>query len=255
MKLVLSISIISISLFFVSCRTISHEIYLSNNVQKKKLTLPADYRKATLGDEMLSEGDYKRVPSQELLTKIESSIPGGAGLPFTFIIEPCLLKPTWRSSNYTYYEAPAGKFTANHGMLGTVVKGEDKIGIRVHRQNNGVEWYVDNSNWNSVKSRTIIWAREVRKSDGVKFKSREDESMVLPDSTSQFREVTYGGFANGNYTLTFREVNQNREYEKDFLVPRQPIGPTPVSIKGCLLEITEHSSVDVTFRVLRSFTR
>lgn len=244
-------------LSLIGCNSVRHELFLdkAETEQKRKVTLSTEYRKATLGDEMLSEGDYKRMPSLELLTPIKASIPGAGGLPFTFSIDNCVLTPSWKSKNYNYYEAPSTRSTATHALLGTVVKGDDKIGVRVHRQNNGMEWYVDNSNYNSSRSRTWIWSRAITNRDNVKFRMREDKSILMTEAFTQIREITYGGFANGNYTLTFREVNEAREYEKDFLIPKAKNGVTQVSIKGSLIEILSHSNLDVTFRVLRTFTR
>lgn len=246
-----------IAVLLTGCGSIRHEVFLEQSAveQQKKMTHSPDYRTATLGDEMLSEGDYKRIPSLELDTPIVSSVPGGMGLPFTFKIDRCILVPAWKSKNYTYYEAPPEKCTASHAMLGTVVSGNDKIGVRIHRQNNGMEWYVDNSEWNKARPRTIIWNRKITRRDNVQFKVREDKSMVMDTPFTNVKIISYGGFFDGKYQLNYREINQGREYEKDFQVPKSATGSTPVSIKGCLIEITSNTSVGIRYRVVRSFTR
>ena len=140
-------------------------------------------------------------------------------------------------------------------MLGTVVRGGDTIGVRVHRKNNGMEWYVDNSDYNKMRAKSMIWDRRISHRDNVEFKIREDKSMVMDSPFTSVKLISYAGYVNGNYQLTYREINQGREYEKDFQVPIAKSGFTSVSIKGCLIEIISHTSSGVKFRVLRSFAR
>ena len=254
MRKILTILII---LTLSGCNSVRHELFLDQTAveQQRKMTHSTDFRTATLGDEMLSEGEYMRKPALELVTPVKASIPGAMGLPFTFKIDRCILVPSWKSKNYTYYEAPSEKSTATHAMLGTVVKGEDKIGVRVHRKNNGMEWYFDNSDYNKMRAKSMIWNRRISRRDNVEFKIREDKSMVMDSPFTSVKLISYAGYVNGNYQLTYREINQGREYEKDFQIPKSKSGFTAVSIKGCLIEIVSHTSLGVKFRVLRSFAR
>lgn len=249
--------VLLITIGFCGCNSVRHELFLDASAveQQRKMTHSTDFRTATLGDEMLSEGEYIRIPAIELVTPIKASIPGAMGLPFTFQIDNCLLMPSWKSKSYTYYEAPPEKSSATHAMLGSVVRGDDRIGIRVHRNNNGMEWYVDNSDYNKMRAKSMIWNRRITYRDNVKFKIREDKSMVMDSPFTSVKLISYGGYVNGNYQLTYREINQGREYEKDFQVPKAKSGNTAVSIKGSLIEIVSHTSLGVKFRVLRSFTR
>jgi hypothetical protein len=255
MKTVCHISILLLSAILWGCVS-SHEVFVPQASVETLTTIGSEVgktKKVSLGEVMYLDGDVGTSHGLQLMNAIKASIPGAAGLPFTFNIQPCILMPEFVTRNYTYYAAPQTKATATHTLLGTVVKPGDTIGVRVLNQNSGMEWYVDNSIYNSSRPRSIIWSRPVRHSDSVSFKPRMDLTKAIQGTASRYREVTYSGFINNAYQISFREVNESRDYEKDFLIPKSNEGVTIVSIKGAIIEILSHDNLGVTFTVRKGF--
>lgn len=234
----------------------TYEVFLPQSDVTNKTTLGDELgkvQKVSLGETMYRDGDVGQTSSIELKSSIDSSIPGSMGLPFSFSIKPSILQPDYLTKHYIYYATTLDNSTATHSMLGKVVKAGDKIGIRANRLTNGLEWYVDNSRFNGMNPHTVIWSRPIRVSDQVVIVPRNDLSVFLPGTESRYREITYGGHLNGNYMISFREVNTGREYEKDFVIPKSESGNTLLSIKGSIIEIIEHDNLGVTFSIKKGF--
>jgi hypothetical protein len=234
----------------------SHEVFLPQDDVRKQTTLGDDLgkvQKVSLGEKMYFDGDVGLTSSIELKSGIESKMPGSMGLPFTFSLKPSILMPDYVTDLYIYYAASEDHFDASHSMLGKVVKPGDKAGIRASKLTNGLEWYVDNSIFNGMQPHSVVWSRPIKVSDNAIITPRNDLSVMLPRTQSRYREITYGGFVNGNYMISFREVNTGREYEKDFIIPKTDSGNTILSIKGSIIEIISQDNLGVTYSIKKGF--
>lgn len=114
------------------------------------------------GQEFYAETALEEVPAYKLEKPFKSSMAGSMGLPFAFSIDTDLLVRVKKSDLGWEYFIPAnGRFRAYHGLLGSVIRQGDTVGLRVGPQGE-MEWFVDNSIYNGM---TTVWSRRVKDKD------------------------------------------------------------------------------------------
>ena len=207
------------------------------------------WKTATAGDTILKKGAMKPSSIYRMSNKIKSSIPGSMGINFAFRIDQCDLSFYFETDYHTYYAAPYGLFNATFSLYGNVVDPNDKIGIRVSKADNSIEWFVDNSIWNKMAPGSVIWTRKVKPQDGVEFEILE--GPPVPDISSGITEVVYDGFYNNLIHLTLRRIAflpQEQVSETKFhFNPESGGGVTTLSMKGLVLNVGNVDNLGIKY--------
>lgn len=153
-------AIIWISLLFAAPALSAQESAPPQRVIVPKLGTVAA---VTPGQAFYTELGVAPVPALRLSRTFKSSMAGSMGFPFAFSIDSLLLYPTSSSEDgyWTYFTPKNHAFTARHGLLGSVIRGGDTVGLRVGKSGEK-EWFVDNSNYNHMET---IWTRHLKDSD------------------------------------------------------------------------------------------
>lgn len=116
----------------------------------------------TAGQEFYAETIVERIPAYRLATPFKSSMAGSMGLPFSFSIDTDLLVRSKKTPDgWEYFLPEKAKFRASHGLLGSVIRPGDTVGLMVH-ENGSMKWYVDNSVYTGIRS---VYSRNVKTSD------------------------------------------------------------------------------------------
>lgn len=200
---------------------------------------------ANTGDSIFVSGSIGKVEALSMSGSIASTMPGGYALPFDFSIARSDLRLSFQTDGHLYYAAPSDKSAASHGLLGNVLRSGDSVGIRVDKTSGEYEWYVDNSNYNRMRS---CWSRRVREDDNITFTKTK---VTVVDGSSALKEIVFDGFYNGLIHFTFRDSVGGKSVEKQFAFNVVNDKPTTIGIKGNMLEILTVDSVGMKYKWLR----
>ncbi|WP_157219780.1 hypothetical protein [Flavisphingomonas formosensis] len=166
---------------------------------------------ATPGQEFYVETAVRSVPAYRLAYPFKSSMAGAMGLPFSFSIDDPLLILKGRSEDgvWAYFVPQNDAFHASHGLLGSVIRPGDMVGLRVDKH--GVkEWFVDNSHYN--RGLNTIWTRRVKEGD---------PPMELVESSTKtigrepIERLVYLGVEQGRMKIRYEQFTAGRSSQKD----------------------------------------
>jgi len=165
----------------------------------------------TPGQEFYVETAVRSVPAYRLARPFKSSMAGVMGLPFGFAIDDPLLVYAGKSEDgtWSYFIPRNDAFRAYHGLLGSVIRSGDSVGLRVD-QHGLKEWFVDNSNYNS--GHVTIWTRRVKDSDPPM------ELVEAPTKTigsDPIERLVYLGVEQGRMKIRYERFAAGGRTEKD----------------------------------------
>jgi len=180
----------------------------------------------TPGEAFYIEIGVKPVPALKLSRPFKSSMKGAMGLPFAFSIDSTLLVRTGtsRDGSWMYFQLKDNAFSASHGLLGSVIRPGDSVGLRISTSG-AREWFVDNSVYNGF---TTIWTRRVKDKDPVATAVVEG---VEPDGDPAERLLFLG--TDGNKVRIREETISSAGIQRDdFVFPMDAGGHGSGAIKG-----------------------
>lgn len=181
----------------------------------------------TAGQEFYAEQVGQQVPAYKLDRPFKSSMAGAMRLPFSFSIDSQLLVSVKSTQGGWEYFVPSDrKFTASHGLLGSVLADGDTVGLRVHA-NGKQEWFVDNSGHNGF---TTIWTRNVKKKDPAISKTMTD---AVDASGSNMDRLVYLGVSNGVVKIRHEQIRPSGATTRDeFTFPVDEHGEGIGAVRG-----------------------
>lgn len=199
---------------------------------------------ATPGQQFYSDFTSQAVRGFRLERPFKSSMAGAMGFPFSFAIDSTLLVPFGKSKDgeWTYYVPADRKFRASHGLLGSVIREGDTVGLRVH-SNGRREWFVDNSNYNGM---TTIWSRRLKDSDPrlTPAEIDRDEPSGLP-----IDRLFFLGVSNGQARIRAESIDPNGTVRDEFTYPVDNTGEAVIQVKGAEFHLKlEGSKARITLR-------
>lgn len=181
----------------------------------------------TAGQEFYAEKVGQLVPAYKLERPFKSSMAGAMRLPFSFSIDSVLLISVKNTEGGWEYFVPADRrFTASHGLLGSVLADGDTVGLRVHA-NGKQEWFVDNSGHNGFMT---IWTRGLKKKDPVITKIMTD---AINASEANMDRLVYLGVSNGFVKIRHEQIRPNGAMTRDeFTFPVDGNGEGIGAVRG-----------------------
>jgi hypothetical protein len=206
---------------------------------------PGDVVAVSTGQVFYSEHTVVPVRSIKLSAPFHSSMAGAMGFPFRFEIATDTLVFSGKSKdgNWDYYLPEGGKFSASHGLLGSVIDPGDTVGLRVG-PNGEKEWFVDNSIHNGM---TTIWSR--------KYKSRDPSiSFVETGTTISDKHpidlLTYLGAADGKVRIRWEHSDPRFGSSAETFEFPVENGEAKVGIRGAAF-VVQPGSFDAKITMLR----
>lgn len=200
---------------------------------------PGDRVSVDPGDAIFVQGRVAQAPGLRLSPGISSTMPGSYHFPFDFSIGECTLAPLYQTDDHRYFAAPADKSSATHSLLGSVLAGGDSVGIRVSREDNSFEWFVDNSNHNNMST---VWHRPVRAEDGVAI---TEVTVPVVDEKNSASSLIYDGFYGGQVHFTWQDDQMAASNEQAFTFDVAPEGVTAVNVRGVVFDILACSNLGI----------
>lgn len=166
---------------------------------------------ATPGQEFYFEVFTRKVRGYQLERPFSSSMAGSMGLPFAFSIDETKLVPIppRRPGDWTYYEPANKKFSASHGLLGSVLATGDSVGLRINSEGRR-EWYVDNSNHN--RGMNTMWTRRVKHKDPT---AAEIELASREPTGSPLQKLIYLGMEEGRVRIRHEQIYPDQATTRD----------------------------------------
>jgi hypothetical protein len=197
------------------------------------------------GEQFYSEFSEASRSAVILEHAFESKMPGSMGFRFKFAIDDTSLILAREDASYHWYAAPAGKARAWHGMLGTVLAPQDRVGLRIPRNGGPAEWFVDNSIHNGF---TTIWKRkhDPRKDPGFRLGGVEDPMR------DGWRALVYQGQRDGQLVFEIETGEDGTIDRREYLFPLEPL-PMQIGIQGMRAEIASVSGIGIRVRVITPF--
>jgi len=181
----------------------------------------------TAGQEFYAETQLEEVPAYKLERPFKSSMAGAMGFPFGFAIESeLLIRTKTTNSGWEYFVPADGKFRAYHGILGSVIREGDTVGLRVHSSGR-MEWFVDNSNYNGY---TTIWSRKLKKKDPQV--TRITTTLTEPTGDAVERLIYLGLDANGNARIRHERILKTDIVRDEFTFPLDENGQGAGAVRG-----------------------
>ena len=180
----------------------------------------------TPGEAFYIEIGVTPVPALRLSWPFKSSMKGSMGLPFAFAINSTLLvrSGTSRDGHWTYFSPKDKAFTASHGLLGSVIRPGDSVGLRLGASGER-EWFVDNSVYTGMNT---IWTRRVKDKDPSVTPVIDG---VEPDGEPAERLLFLG--TDGDKVRVREETISSMGIERDdFLFPMDAQGRGTGAVKG-----------------------
>lgn len=153
---------IAMRLLLTVVLTISSFLPASGQVKRKYAPRENEAVVVTAGQTFYTE--FTSVPTVgiKLERPFRSSMAGAMGFPFSFeLMDPLLVPVAPHEDGWRYFAPKDGAFKASHGLLGSVIRPGDSVGIRIS-PNGEAEWFVDNSVYNGFRT---IWSRKMKKKD------------------------------------------------------------------------------------------
>lgn len=149
------------------------------------------------------------------------------GMPFSFSIDSDLLVLKRSASDGWEYFVPAGqKFSASHGLLGSVIREGDTVGLRIHSSGRQ-EWFVDNSQHNGYQT---IWSRKIKKKDPAFVKIM---TSAVNSSGSNIDRLVYLGATNNLAKIRHEQIRPNGSTTRDeFTFPLNQAGEGAGAVRG-----------------------
>lgn len=185
----------------------------------------------TAGQEFYAETKVEQVPAYKLERPFKSSMAGAGGFPFGFEIGSDLLMYYGQSENGWQYFVPE-KFRAYHGLLGSVIRQGDTVGLRVGTSGN-MEWFVDNSVYNGF---TTIWSRRVKPKDPKL--TRIMTEATRPTGGAVERLIYLGLDANKNARIRYERVYKSDVVRDEFTFPLDDKGQGLGAVRGAEFQIS-----------------
>lgn len=202
----------------------------------------------TAGQEFYAETQLEEVPAYKLEKPFKSSMAGAMGLPFGFAIDSeLLIRTRTTESGWEYYVPADGKFRAYHGLLGSVIKAGDTVGLRVHSSGQ-MEWFVDNSNHNGF---TTIWTRKLKEKDPKVTKIMT--TLTEPTGNAIERLIYLGLDANGNARIRHERILKTEVVRDEFNFPLDANGNGLGAVRGAEFQISANP-VKATITVVRAMS-
>lgn len=202
----------------------------------------------TAGQEFYAEAQLEEIPAYRLERTFKSSMAGAMFFPFSFSIDSDLLVRTKKTvSGWEYFVPLDGKFTASHGVLGSVIRDGDTVGLRVNASGK-MEWFVDNSNYNGY---TTIWTRKVKKKDP-KLTAITTEMTELTGGAVE-RLVYLGLDGDGNARIRHERILRADTVRDEFIFPLNEQGLGMGAVRGAEFSI-QATPLRATITVIKQMT-
>ena len=181
----------------------------------------------TAGQEFYAEAVGSQVPAYRLERPFKSSMGGAMGLPFSFSIDSTILiKARSTNSGWDYFVPVDRKFTASHGLLGSVLSDGDTVGLRIHSSGKQ-QWFVDNSGRNGYET---IWTRNIKKKDPAFSKVMTD---AVDTAGADIDRLIYLGVSNGLVKIRHEQIRSNGTTTRDeFAFPINEQGEGVGAVRG-----------------------
>lgn len=194
---------------------------------KTRTKSPGQFKAAYKGDILYKAGEYKEIPSFDLLQPIKSTLPGTLGIHFWFeITRPCTLNYVYSLNGADFFAAPQDAIRSTFSGSSVIAPG-DYIGV-FRDQAGGMGWFVDNSKYNGTQA---IWTRP--------FKQKEFAYI------EEGRDIRYN--PSSNVTLvTYEGINEKGMIEIDVI---QIINGRPTSESGVIGEIDITTEIPGEFNI------
>jgi hypothetical protein len=180
----------------------------------------------TPGEAFYIEIGVAPVPALKLSRPFKSSMKGAMGLPFAFSIDSTLLVRTGtsRDGRWIYFQPKDNAFSPSHGLLGSVIRPGDSVGLRVSTSGER-EWFVDNSVYNGF---TTIWTRRVKDKDP---SATAVVAGVEPDGDPAER-LLFLGTDGDKVRVREESISSTGVQRDDFVFPMDAKGHGSGAIKG-----------------------
>lgn len=199
----------------------------------------------TAGQEFYAETPLEEVPAYKLERPFKSSMAGAMGLPFGFAIESeLLIRNRISESGWEYFVPVDGKFKASHGLLGSVIREGDTVGLRVHSSGR-MEWFVDNSIYNGY---TTIWTRKIKAKDPKV--TQITTTLTEPTGDVVERLIYLGLDPSGNARIRHERVFKSDIVRDEFTFPLDATGQGLGAVRGAEFLISA-SAIKATITVVK----
>ena len=189
----------------------------------------------TAGQEFYVETSVRSIPAYRIARPFKSSMAGAGMLPFGFAIDETILvfRGRSRDGRWSYFVPAHNAFRAYHGLLGSVIRQGDTVGLRVDDQGRR-EWYVDNSGYNGF---TTIWSRHVKDSDPAQ---ELIETPAKEMTGGPVERLVYLGVEQGRMRIRYEKaVPGSTPVRDEFTFPVDKEGRGAGAVRGA--EFTVHA--------------
>ncbi|MBT3193121.1 MAG: hypothetical protein HN341_11255 [Verrucomicrobia bacterium] len=196
------------------------------------------------GDALFVEGRYIQGEYVEVPDPIDMMVPGSMRIPFPVHIDAGKLRLSRIKSGWKYYSAEEGKMAASFPGLGSVLRKGDEVGIRISAKRLKRQWYVDNSNYNGMRT---IWTKNLDASESGRY---SPHASPVPFKIDRLRRIVFDGYYGNQLHFTWEEVSaghrESREFTFDFSGK-----PTVVGVKGNEFKVISADNVGLRYEWVR----
>lgn len=202
--------------------------------------------KTEVGQTIYLSQTFSMRPGYRLKSKVYSLMPGSMKIPFRFWVNPGDLFFRNEDTKYEYFAPKEGNAGASFPGLGEVMSGNDTAGIRVHKMNGKIEWFVDNTEHNSGRFRTV-WHRAVS-SDEMALIDHVREG--LPHQVLGMKKIVYDGYFDNTLTLTLIQQWRGERTEKEYHYNLNLKGEGTVLLGGVTIQCIEANNMGLTYKLI-----
>lgn len=182
----------------------------------------------TPGQRFYADFVTESVPAYKLERPFKSSMAGAMGLPFSFAIDSDILIYAGKSRDgrWSYFVPEGRKFRASHGLLGSVIRDGDAVGLRVNDDGRR-EWFVDNSVYNGS---TTIWSRRVKDKDPRLSLIQTSRSEPVKDSI--LHRLFYLGTVDNKVRVRHEQISPDGTLRDEYTFPIDADGRALGAVRG-----------------------
>jgi hypothetical protein len=202
--------------------------------------------KAEVGQTIYLAQTFSMRPGYRLKSKVYSLMPGSMKIPFRFWINPGDLFFRNEDTKYIYFSPKEGNAGASFPGLGEVMSGNDAAGIRVHKMSGKIEWFVDNTEHNSTRFRTV-WHRGVT-SDELRLIDHVKEG--LPNQVLGLKKIIYDGYFDNTLTLTLIQQWKGERTEKEYHFNLSSSGDGTVLLGGVAIQCLQINNMGLSYKLV-----
>jgi hypothetical protein len=164
----------------------------------------------TTGEVVYVAGSYALSDALTLAQDVSSTMPGSMRIPFGFSIKAGTYLQSRADVVWTGFCAPIYVASASFPGLGSVVSEGDCIGVRRRNADGALQWVVDNSVHNGMRT---VWSRSVRDKEAELLSFSKTERLAGAEID---KVVTFDGYYGGLLNFTFTEGARRREMKFDY---------------------------------------